>query len=104
MTFAPFFNPWIRLSADAARLAYEAQALVALRLFRIATGSVPAFAEVERMVPERVAAPSAAQALAVEGAAAGARDKAPAKVVALSRGRVKANKIRLSKAGRVSRH
>jgi hypothetical protein len=80
------------------------QALIALRFFRIAAGAVPAFAEIERMVPEKVAALSAAQALAVEGAATGTRDKVPATVVALYRDRVKANKTRLSKAGRVSRH
>jgi hypothetical protein len=104
MMFAPFFTPWLRLSVDAARLACETQALVGLRLFRIATGAVPAFAEVGRMMPEKAAALSAAQTLAVEGAAAGTGDKVPAKVVALYRDRVKANKTRLSKAGRVSRH
>ena len=102
--FAPFFTPWLRLSADAARLAFETQALVAQRFFRIATGAVPAFAEIGRMAPEKVAALSAAQALVAEGAVTGTGDKVPAKVVALYRERVKANKTRLSKAGRISRH
>jgi hypothetical protein len=104
MMFAPFFTPWLSLSVDAARLACETQALVALRLFGIVTGAVPAFAEIGRMMPEKVAALSAAQALVVEGAATGTGDKVPAKVVALYRDRVKANKTRLSKAGRISRH
>src|SRR5215207_4157854 len=91
----------IDLSIKAGHLAFETQALVGLRLFRMATGTVPLLAERQRMIPEKVAALADAQALVVEG---GVSDRTARKVVALYRGRVKANKDRLSKSPRISRH
>ena len=94
-----FFLP-LSLSIKAGHLAFEAQALVGLRLFRMATGTVPLLAETQRMIPEKVAALTDAQALVVEG---GVTHGTARKVVALYRGRVKANKDRLSKSPRISR-
>src|SRR5687767_13503258 len=103
--FSPFFAPWLALSVKTGHLAFETQALIGLRLFRMATGSVPPVAEAQRMTPEKVAALSATQALVVEGALSGKPGKAPKNVVSLNRGRVKGNKDRLSKkTSRVSRH
>ena len=79
------------------RLALEAQALIGLRLIRIATGGVPALAECSRMMPEKAAALVEAQRIVALGAATGRSQSAPAKVVRLYRGRVSGNKRRLSK-------
>jgi hypothetical protein len=79
------------------RLGLEAQALIGLRLFRIFTGGVPAFAECSRMIPEKTAALADAQRIVAVGAATGRPQASPAKVVRLYRGRVSANKKRLSK-------
>jgi len=100
MFFSPVIAPWIDLSIKAGHLAFETQALVGLRLFRMATGTVPLLAETERMIPEKVSAFTDARALVAEG---GVTDGTARKVVALYRGRVKANKDRLSKSPRVSR-
>jgi hypothetical protein len=100
MFFSPVIASWIDLSIKAGHLAFETQAVVGLRLFRMATGTVPVLAETERMIPEKVAALTDAQALVAEG---GVSDRTARKVVALYRGRVKANKDRLSKSPRISR-
>jgi hypothetical protein len=101
MFFSPVIASWIDLAIKAGHLAFEAQAVVGLRLVRMATGTVPLFAETERMIPEKVAALNDAQALVAEGGGSGTTAR---KVVALYRGRVKANKDRLSKNPRFSRH
>jgi hypothetical protein len=99
------FTPWLKLSVDAGRLAAETQALIGLRLLRMATGTVPLVDEAQRMIPEKVAALSAAQVLVAEGAVRGKPEETAKKVVRLYRGRVKANKERLSnKPARLSRH
>ena len=66
MFFSPVIAPWIDLSIKAGHLAFEARALVGLRL-RMATGTVPLLAETQRMIPEKVAALNDAQALVAEG-------------------------------------
>ena len=101
MFFSPVIAPWIDLSIKAGHLAFEAQAVVGLRLFRMATGTVPLLAETQRMIPEKVAALTEAQALVAKG---GVSDRTARKVVGLYRGRVKANKDRLSKSPRISQH
>ena len=78
MFFSPVIAPWIDLSIKAGHLAFEAQALVGLRLFRMATGTVPLLAETQRMIPEKVAALTDAQALVAEG---GVSDRTARKVV-----------------------
>ena len=94
MFFSPVIAPWIDLSIKAGSLAFEAQALVGLRLFRMATGTVPLLAETQRMAPREVAALTEAQVLVAKG---GVSDRTAMKVVGLYRGRVKANKDRLSR-------
>jgi hypothetical protein len=101
MFFSLVIAPWIDLSIKAGHLAFEAQALMGLRLFRMATGAVPPLAEAQRMIPEKVSALNDARALVAKG---GLSDRTAGKVVALYRGRVKAIKNRLSKSPRVSQH
>ena len=88
---------YLHLSMNTLRLTFEAQALIGLRLFRIAAGGVPAVAECGRTVPEKSAAMIEAQRIVALGASTGRSKGAPAKVVRLYRGRVSANKRRLSK-------
>ena len=92
-------SSYFQLSINTLRLTLEAQALIGLRLFRIATGAVPALAECSRMVPEKGAALVEAQRIVALGAATGRSASVPAKVVRLYRGRVRANKKRHSKKG-----
>ena len=98
MFFSPIIAPWIDLSMKAGHLAFETQALVGLRLFRMATGTVPLLAETQRMIPEKAAALADTQALVAER---GVSDRTATKVGALYRGRVKAKP---SKSPRISRH
>ena len=97
MFFSPVIAPWIDLSIKAGHLAFETQAWVGSRLFRMSSGTVPLIAETHRVIPEKVAALTA-QALIAEG---GGSVRTPRKMAA--RGRVKANKDRLSKSPRISR-
>ena len=49
-------NPVVQLSIDTLRLGREALSLIGLRLFKMATGGVPAVSEALRMVPEKIMA------------------------------------------------
>src|SRR5215203_5059426 len=93
-----WFRPSMQLSLDLLRLAFEAQNLISLRLFRMATGGVPALPEALRMVPEKVSALAEAQALVATSAVEGRPQRAPKRVVNDYRRRVAANKRRLMKA------
>jgi hypothetical protein len=55
------WNAWIALSAQAARMCWEAQAVILLRTMRIAKGGARAEAETQRMFTEKVAALAEAQ-------------------------------------------
>ena len=79
------------------RLGFEAQALIGLRLFRMVTGGVSAVAEAGRMLPGKAAALAEAQRIMALSVVTRQPHTAPAKVVPLSRGRVEANKKRLTK-------
>jgi len=56
-------NPVAQLSCEALRLGCEAYSLIGLRLFKMATGGVPAVSEALRMVPEKITALIDAQVL-----------------------------------------
>jgi hypothetical protein len=84
---------WLALGADNARLAFEAQQVIGLRMMRIAAGGAAAQAEMTRMVTEKAfACGEAATTLALGGSAR--------KVVRGYRTRVKANARRLSRRKR----
>ena len=92
-------NPWLDLSWRAMQLGAESQAVMALRVMKLAAGGAAAAAESQLMVTEKVEAAAAAQAhLAVSlmtgGGAQGAR-----RAVAHYRRKVRANRRRLSKIG-----
>ena len=90
------FHPWSALGFDAARLGFEAQAVMLLRLARMATGSL-AHGEPQRMVGEKMAALAEAQVAATFGLASGRNSSAVARqVVGIYRKRVRANRRRLT--------
>jgi hypothetical protein len=86
---------WPTFAFDFARLGFEAQQVVLLRLMKLAAGGPAARAEATRMVSEKAfAAAEAATSLAMGGSGR--------KVVRRYRTRVKANARRLSKSKRRS--
>ncbi len=89
-------NPVAQLSCEALRLGCEAYSLIGLRLFKMATGGVPAVSEALRMVPEKITALIDAQILIAASIMSGRPDLAPAQVVALYRERVSDNEQRLT--------
>jgi hypothetical protein len=84
------FSTWMKFSFDAARLGYEVQTVMTLRMLKIARGGKAAEAEAQRMMTEKgVAFAEAAATLATGGSMK--------KVVRRVRSRVNQNKRRLSR-------
>ena len=93
----PFFlNPVAQLSFDTLGLGREAYSLIGLRLFKMATGGVPAVSEALRMVPEKITALIDAQVLIAASILSGRPDLALGRVIALYRDRVSDNEQRLT--------
>jgi hypothetical protein len=101
-------NPWLALTFQAARLTWEAQGAMALRLMRLADGGTAAQSKANGMGAEKVAAPAEAQAVAAAAVAAPAaaattvrkgRNGPPTgkKVSNTSRKKVRANERRPSR-------
>jgi hypothetical protein len=93
------YNAWFALSLQATRLAWEAQSVVALRLMRIASeGAHGRRSETRRMVTEKIAALTEAQAAAVTAAVSGGSGhRAAKKVLGVYKRRVRRNKRRLAR-------
>ena len=89
-------NPVAQHSCEALRLGCEAYSLIGLRLFKMATGGVPAVSEALRMVPEKITALIDAQVLIAASILSGRPDLALGRVVALYRERVGDNEQRLT--------
>src|SRR6476659_1214591 len=84
------FPNWMKFSRDAARLGYEVQTVMTLRMLKLARGGKAAETEARRMVAEKgVAFAEAASTLATGGSMK--------KVVRRVRSRVSQNKRRLSR-------
>jgi hypothetical protein len=92
------WNAWFALSAQAARMCWEAQAVMLLRGLRMAQGGAKAKAEAQRMVTEKIAALAEDQ---VAGTAAvlkgGRKHRVAKKALAVYTRRVSRNRRRLSK-------
>ena len=85
------FPNWMKFSFDAARLGYEVQTVMTLRMLKLARGGKAAETEARRMVAEKgVAFAEAATTLATGGSMK--------KVVRRVRSRVSKNKRRLSRS------
>jgi hypothetical protein len=88
------WSDWIAVTG----LALEAQGVIAMRLMKIAEGGPEADAECQRMVSEKFAAASAAQAAATAALASGQSFETAARLaLAPIRRRVRANLRRLSR-------
>jgi hypothetical protein len=84
------FSTWMKFSLDAARLGYEMQTVMTLRMLKLARGGKAANREAQRMVAEKgIAFAEAASTLATGGSMK--------KVVRRVRSRVGQNKRRLSR-------
>jgi hypothetical protein len=92
------WNAWIALSAQAARMCWEAQAVILLRTMRIAKGGARTEAETQRMITEKVAAFAEAQIAATAATLKGSKKHRVAKkTLAVYTRRVRRNRRRLSK-------
>ena len=94
---------WSKLWTDAAMMGLEAQQVIALRMWKAASGGVAAVAEAERMVTEKAQAAIDAQRILATSALAGAPHLGPERAVALYRRRVRANRRRLSGASMLAK-
>jgi hypothetical protein len=93
------WNDWCALSVQAARLGWEAQGVIALRVMRMATQPAHSQTEARRMVTEKVAALGEAQAVATAASMKGGKSNRVAKkVLGVYGKRVRANRRRLTKA------
>jgi hypothetical protein len=92
------FNRWIAFSFQAARLGWEAQNVIVLRLLRLAGGSDSGQTEARRMIAEKMSALTEAQAVVTSVALQGGSGHTAAKrVLNVYKKRVRANRRRLSK-------
>jgi hypothetical protein len=64
------FSTWMKLSLDAARLGYEMQTVMTLRMLKLARGGAAATTEAQRMVTEKGVAFAEAVSTLATGAAA----------------------------------
>jgi len=91
------FSSWITLTFSAARLGWEAQNVVALRLLRLAAGRIGP-TEAGLMITEKIAAATEARAVATTFALEGGNGHAAAKkIINVYTKRVRANKRRLAR-------
>jgi hypothetical protein len=92
------WNAWFALSSETARLGFEAQQVMALRMMRLAGGGAKAEAESRRMVSEKIAAFAEAQAAAAAVMAEdGDHHRAAKKVLNIYKKHVRGNSRRLQK-------
>lgn len=92
------WNSWFELSAQAARLGWEAQNVIALRVMRMAAGGDRGQAEAQRMVTEKFAALAEAQAVGTAAALAGGDGhRVTKKVMGVYKKRVRGNRRRLAR-------
>ncbi|GJE27118.1 hypothetical protein [Methylobacterium organophilum] len=84
------FGPWWQLGIDTTMLAFESQAVIGMRLAKLAAGGTAAQVEAQRMVSEKILAASEAAMLMATGGSTHS-------VVAGYRRKVRANRRRLSR-------
>ena len=92
------WGAWFALSSQAALLGFEAQAVMALRLVRLAGGGAAARAEASRMYTEKVQALEEAQTTAsIEAIKGGSSHHVAKKVLGVYKRRVRRNQRRLTR-------
>jgi len=91
------FNPWLALTFQAARLTWEAQGVMALRMMKLAGGGCAAQSEASVMIPEKGATFSEAQVVANSAVLGGSNGARTAKnVLNVYKNKVRSNKRRLA--------
>jgi hypothetical protein len=90
-------NSWLGLAFDTFQLGIESQAVIALRLAKIAQGDGAAWTEANLMVAEKAQSLAELQTRMVMSAVAGTPPVTPRKAVAHYRKKVRANRRRLSR-------
>jgi len=90
-------GPWMGIGLDAWRLGLEAQSVIALRTFKVATGGDASGAESALMVREKLASAATLQTLALTGGLGATPASAAARTLAHYRRKVRANRRRLLK-------
>src|SRR5580658_2369636 len=92
------WNDWFALSLQTAKLGWESQGVIALRVMRMAMQPAHSQTEARRMVTEKVAALGEAQAAAVAAVIKGDKNHRVAKkVLRVYKKRVSANRRRLTR-------
>ena len=92
------WNDWFALSMQTAKLGWEAQGVMALRVMRMAPQPAHSQTEARRMVTEKVAALGEAQAAAATAVIKGGKSHRVAKkVLGVYKKRVRANRRRLTR-------
>ncbi len=92
------WNPWFALSAQAARMCWDMQAVILLRSLRIAQGGARGDAETRRMIAEKAAALAQAQLTVTAAALKGdKKHRVAKKALTVYATRVRRNRRRLSK-------
>jgi hypothetical protein len=92
------WNAWFALSAQAARMCWEAQSVMLLRGLRMAQGGAKAEAEAQRMITEKVVALAEAQVAATAATFKGnAKHRIAKKALGVYAKRIRSNRRRLLK-------
>lgn len=89
---------WFGFSFAAARLGWEAHAVIGLRMMKLAAGGAAADAEAVRMVSEKAEALVEAQFAMVRDVMLGRAHLVPGRTIAGYRKRVRANRRRLTRS------
>jgi hypothetical protein len=95
MAKSGLFNPWA-LALQSTMLAIEANQVIALRMAKLAMGGDRKGKESRLMVTEKIQAMGEAGRVATRAALGGKSDLGARKIVRLYRGKVRANRRRLS--------
>lgn len=90
-------NPWLDFSFRAFQLGAESQAVIALRMMKLAAGGSAAAAESQLMVTEKLDAAAAAQAHMTTSLLNGTGLQGANRAMAHYRRKVRANRRRLSR-------
>jgi hypothetical protein len=91
-------NPWFAVTMEFARLGFDAQNVIALRLLRFANGGIAGQAEAHRMVNEKITALGEAAIAAMLGGATGKSNLSTVRsVLSVYKKCVRINKRRLSR-------
>lgn len=86
-------NPFV----DAAMLAFEAQEVIGLRLWKLAQGGAAASTEAQQMVQEKICAVAKATSMMTAASMQGRPDRGAEDVVNMLRQKVRANRTRLTR-------